>query len=163
MSGLASELSRRAGVLFVAGVFALAGFSALALAQGAKKSESVVRAKVTAGKPDADGKQVLTVTLIMDKDWHTYANPVPKDFPGEPTVVVVSKAKADDVAVEYPKGRIVKDSMIGDYYVYDDTVDIKVTVKRPKNSPPALELQVKVQACSDKQCLLPSTLKLNVP
>jgi hypothetical protein len=149
--------------VFVAGLFAIAGLSALALAQGAKKSESVVRAKVTAGKPDADGKQVLTVTLIMDKDWHTYANPVPKDFPGEPTVVVVSKAKADDVAVEYPKGRIVKDSMIGDYYVYDDTVDIKITVKRPKDSPPPLELQVKVQACSDKQCLLPSTLKLNVP
>jgi DsbC/DsbD-like thiol-disulfide interchange protein len=162
MSRFASSLYRRGGVLFLAGVFTLVGLTALALAQGAKKSESVVRAKVSAGKPDAEGKQVLTVTLIMDKDWHTYANPVPKDFPGEPTVVLVSKLKPEDVSIEYPKGRMVKDSTVGDYFVYDDTVDIKVTVKRPKDAG-ALELQVKVQACSDKQCLLPSALKLNVP
>lgn len=162
MSRFASSLYRRGGVLLLAGVFALVGLTALALAQGAKKSESVVRAKVSAGKADADGKQVLTVTLIMDKDWHTYANPVPKDFPGEPTVVLVSKLKPEDVSIEYPKGRIVKDLTVGDYFVYDDTVDIKITVKRPKDAG-ALELQVKVQACSDKQCLLPSTLKLNVP
>lgn len=159
---VATERSRRGWVLLLAGLLTLAGLSALALAQGAKKSESVVRAKVAAGKPDADGKQVLTVTLIMDKDWHTYANPVPKEFPGEPTMIVVSKAKPEDVTVDYPKGRLVKDTTVGDYFVYDDTVDIKVTVKRGKDTGP-LELQLKVQACSDKQCLLPSTLKLNVP
>ena len=158
---VATELSRRGWVLLLAGLFTLAGLSALALAQGAKKSESVVRAKVAAAKPDADGKQVLTVTLIMDKDWHTYANPVPKDFPGEPTLLLVSRAKAEDVTVDTPKGDR-QATPPSATTVYDDTVDIKVTVKRAKDAGP-LELQVKVQACSDKQCLLPSTLKLNVP
>lgn len=163
MSTFAYRSIRPWGMMLLAGIFMVAGLSALALAQGAKKSESVVRAKVVAGKADADGKLPLTVTLIMDKSWHTYANPVPKDFPGEPTIVTVSKVKPEDVTVEYPKGRIVKDTTVGDYYVYDDTVDIKLTVKRAKDDNTPLELNVKVQACSDKQCLLPSVLKLTVP
>jgi hypothetical protein len=144
--------------LVLAGVLVLV--AAGPAAAQAKKSESVVRAKVAPGKPDADGTQVLTVTLIMDKSWHTYANPVPDDFPGLPVSVTVTGKGKDDVKVEYPKGRLVKDTTVGDYYVYDDTVDIKITVKKAKGD--ALELNVKVQACSDKQCLLPSTLKLNV-
>jgi DsbC/DsbD-like thiol-disulfide interchange protein len=130
----------------------------------AKKSELVVKAKVNAGKIDADGKQVLTVALAIDKTWHIYANPVPEDFPGLPTEVkVTGKAKPQDVKVDYPKGKLVKDSTAGDYNVYDESVEIKVVVQRAKGDTGPLEVNVRVQACSDKQCLLPSTLKVNVP
>src|SRR4051812_16098503 len=99
----------------------------------AKKSESVVRAKVAPSKPDADGKQVVTITLTMDKNWHTYANSVPADFPGLPTTVTIDgKTKPEDVKVDYPKGKLVKDNFVGDHYVYDDAVDIKVTIQRAK-------------------------------
>jgi DsbC/DsbD-like thiol-disulfide interchange protein len=156
--------ARHIGSFIIAALLA-AGLAASAAAQ-AKKSESVVRAKVNAGKLDDDGKQTVTITLTMDKDWHTYANPVSKDkeFPGEPTqVTVTGKVKPTEVKTDYPKGRLVKDATVGDYFVYDDTVDIKLTIQRAKGDTGPLEIAVKVQACSDKQCLLPSTLKLNVP
>src|SRR5262249_33401290 len=50
---------------------------------GAKRSDSVVKvtAKAEPEKPGADGKQVVIVTLIIDKGWHLYANPVgPEDL-----------------------------------------------------------------------------------
>lgn len=130
----------------------------------AKKSESVVKASASAGKPDADGKIVVTITLAIDKPWHTYANPVPKEFPGLPTVISVEgKTKPEDVKVDYPAGKVIKDSVIGDYNVYEDKTEIKVTVRRAKGESGPLGLTVQVQACSDKQCLLPSTLKVTVP
>lgn len=129
----------------------------------AKKSESVVKAAATAGKVEADGKQVVTVTLSIDKPWHTYANPVPKDFPGLPTAVSVEKVKPDDVKVDYPAGKTIKDNTVGDYNVYEDKTEIKVTVRRAKGDSGPLNVSVQVQACSDKQCLLPSTLKVTVP
>lgn len=130
----------------------------------AKKSESVVKATASAAKPDADGKVVVTVMLTIDKTWHTYANPVPKDFPGLPTTITVEgKIKPEDVKVEYPAGKVIKDTTVGDYNVYEDKTEIKVTVRRPKGDSGPLNLNVQVQACSDKQCLLPSTLKLTVP
>lgn len=130
----------------------------------AKKSESVVKASAAAAKPDADGKVVVTITLAIEKPWHTYANPVPKEFPGLPTVVTVEgKIKPEDVKVEYPTGKVIKDNTVGDYNVYEDKTEIKVTVRRAKGESGPLGVNVQVQACSDKQCLLPSTLKVTVP
>src|SRR5437879_3352165 len=43
---------------------------------GPKKSDAVVKVSAAADKPDADGKQVVTVTLAIDSGWHTYGNPV---------------------------------------------------------------------------------------
>src|SRR5438132_13745632 len=91
--------------------------SASALAQG-KKSDSVVKADVSADKTDGGGKQTVTVTLKIDDGWHAYANPVPKDFPGIPVSVTVdAKVKPADVKVEYPKGKEVKDATLGNYQV----------------------------------------------
>lgn len=153
---------------FVLAVVLLGGMVAFhsdrPLHAAAKKSESVVKATASAAKPDADGKVVVTVTLAIEKPWHTYANPVPKDFPGLPTTVSVEgKTKPDDVKVEYPAGKLVKDTTVGDYNVYEDKTEIKVTVRRSKGETGPINVNVQVQACSDKQCLLPSTLKVTVP
>jgi DsbC/DsbD-like thiol-disulfide interchange protein len=135
-----------------------------ALAQG-KKSDSVVKATATATKPDADGNQVVTVTLAHDSGWHTYANPVGQDdLANAQTVVTVNaKTKPEDVKVEYPAGKLIKDKVVGDYKVYDDKVTIKAVVKRAKGDTSPLEVSVKFQACTDKQCLVPATVKLMVP
>lgn len=131
--------------------------------QGAKKSDSVVKASATAEKPDGEGKQVVTVTLMIDTGWHTYANSVPADFPGLPTTVSVDQVKKESVKVDYPTGKAMKDPTVGDYSVYEGKVDIKVVVQRDKGDTAPLAVNVKVQACSDKQCLLPSTIKVMVP
>src|ERR1700730_1499542 len=153
---------------YVAHIFLAAGAAVLALAAPAAaqstKSDSVVKIESNAGKPDADGNQVVTLTLTIDKGWHLYANPAPKDFPGVPVEVKVSgKTKPASIKVDYPEGKEVKDATIGDYKVYEDKAEIKVTVQRAKGDADPLDLAIKLQACTDKKCLLPATVKLSVP
>jgi len=42
----------------------------------APDSKDAVTITATADKPDADGKQTVTLTLAIDAGWHLYANPV---------------------------------------------------------------------------------------
>jgi DsbC/DsbD-like thiol-disulfide interchange protein len=133
---------------------------------GAKRSDSVVKATATADKPGADGKQVVTINLKIDDGWHIYANPQQIESV-YPTKVTVEGKKAEDVQIEYPKGRLVKDPD-GNYSVYEGDVAIKTTVTRVKDDSP-LKLKVKLQACTEPQgttkgkCLLPATVELMVP
>lgn len=137
--------------------------ASVAVAQ-AKRSDAVVKAQAKADKPDANGKQTVTVTLAIDDGWHAYANPVPQDFPGIPVSIdVEGKVKPKDVKVEYPKGKEVKDAMLGSYRVYEKTAVIKVNVERAKGDEGPLNLNIKVQACNDRVCLREATLKVNVP
>jgi DsbC/DsbD-like thiol-disulfide interchange protein len=133
---------------------------------GAKKSDSEVKVSATATKLDAAGKQVVTVTLMHNKGWHTYANPVGnEDFEGNKTVVTISaKVKPGAVTVDYPVGKITKDKIVGDYKIYDDRTDIRATVQRARGDTSPLEISVRILACHSKGvCLLPATVKVTVP
>ncbi len=129
-----------------------------------KKSDSVAKVTATAGKPDAAGKQVVTVTMKLEKGWHAYANPVGLDDlkPAQTVVTVTGKEKPQDVKVDYPPGKLIKDKVVGDYKVYEDKVEIKAIVTRAKGDTGPLEVTVKFQACNDKTCLLPATVKVTV-
>jgi uncharacterized protein YyaL (SSP411 family) len=133
---------------------------------GAKKSDSVVKvtAKAEPEKPGADGKQVVTVTLEIDKGWHTYANPVGlEDLASSQTEVSVSsKTKPQVVKVEYPEGKEINDTVVGKYKVYEGKVSIKATVERAAGDTGPLEITVKFQACDEKRCLLPATKTLKI-
>jgi hypothetical protein len=131
----------------------------------AKKSDSEVDLSAAATKPDQTGKQVITVTLLHHKDWHTYANPVGNpDFATNKTVVtVLANGKPIDAKVDYPVGKIVKDKIVGDYKVYENKVDIKATVQRSQGDSTPLEVSVRILACNEKGiCLLPATKKIPV-
>ncbi len=133
-------------------------------AGGAKRSDAVVKASATADKPGADGKQTVTIKLDIDKDWHVYANPVGNEgLDSAQTVVTISSAvKPQSVKVDYPKGKVVKDALVGDYQVYEKSVTIKATVQRAAGDTGPLEVTVKFQSCNDRTCLLPATVKLTV-
>lgn len=148
----------------------LAGLLACAAtAQDKKKgrdSSDVVKTTAKADKINADGKQIVTVTLAIDRDWHVYANPVGlDDLQSAETVVEISgKNKTLSVKIAYPKGKLQKDEVVGDYSIYEGKVEIKATVQRDKGDNGPLEVKVRFQACSDvtKTCLLPATVKLSV-
>jgi DsbC/DsbD-like thiol-disulfide interchange protein len=133
------------------------------LAQG-KKSEAVVKAAAMADKPDADGKQTVTITLDIDKPWHLYANPVEnEDLASVQTVVTVgSKVKPEEVQIEYPPGKLHVDKD-GKYKIYEGKVAIKARVRRAKGDTGPLEVNIKLQACDNRSCLFPSTVKVLVP
>jgi DsbC/DsbD-like thiol-disulfide interchange protein len=131
--------------------------------QGAagKKSDAHVKVTATADKPAADGTQVITVNLAIDKGWHAYANPAGNDA-AIPTKVTVEGKKADEVKVDYPPpGKSVPDPD-GNLLIWEDSAAIKVTVRRSSDDSP-LKLKVKFQTCSDKTCLQPATVELSVP
>ena len=132
------------------------------MAQG-KKSDSVVKTKATADKP-ADGKQLVTITLDIDSKYHLYANPVgnPDMEASQVSVAVTSTTKPESVKIDYPPGKLVKDSA-GDYKEYTGKVIIKATVQRAKDDTGPLSVTIKLQACSKTGCLLPATVKLSVP
>ena len=135
----------------------------------ATKSADVVKIKATADKPGADGKQVVTVTIDIEKGWHIYANPVGNDdfAINQTTVSVTGKQKLEDVRIEYPPGKEVQDKLVGNYMTYEDKVAIKVTVKRARDDTGPLDVSVKLQSCchikGKEKCLIPSTVKVNVP
>jgi DsbC/DsbD-like thiol-disulfide interchange protein len=149
-------------VLLLVGASAFGLFSESGTAAG-KKSDSEVKTTAKAGKIGEDGTQVVTVTLTINKGWHIYANPVDnKDQEDAQTVVTISgKTKPEDVKVEYPAGKLIKDKLVGDYRIYEDKVEIKATVKRAKGDTGPLEATVKFQACNDKTCL--QGAKVTVP
>ncbi len=131
---------------------------------GPKRSDAVVQATAVAEKP-ANGKQIIKVTLAIDKDWHLYANPVGNDGldAAQTRLTVSATAKPKSVKVDYPKGKLVVDPLVGNYRVYEGKIDITATVERAPGDSGPLEITVQLQACNEKTCLLPATVKLKVP
>ena len=170
--GLPSPLRRGTGLLALAllGWLALAAAPAAVSAQGAKKSDAVVKATATAGKPDADGKQDVTVTLTVTKPWHIYANPVGQEtLEGAQTeITIAGPGKPKLLKVEFPKGRKIEDKLVGDYSVYEGKVEVKVIVERAPGDKEPLELTAKFVACEESKdgkvgrCLLPAKVTVKV-
>ena len=141
----------------------LVGDAGMALAQ-VKKSDSVVKVDAKADKPDANGKQIITITLDIDKPWHIYANPVEnEDLANVQTVVkIASKNKLEDVKVAYPSGKLQNDAGVK-YKTYEGKITIKAEVKRARGDNSSLEVSIKLQACNDKTCLFPAMIKKELP
>jgi hypothetical protein len=102
--------------------------------------------------------------MTIDQPWHLYANPVGLEdlADAQTTVTVSAKTKPEQVKIEYPPGKEMKDTVVGNYKVWEDKVIIKAHVRRAKDDSGPLELTVKFQACNDKTCLLPATIKVPV-
>ena len=152
------------GVLVLSLLAVLVGNAGTALAQ-AKKSDSVVKVEAKADKPDADGKQTITITLDIEKPWHVYANPVENEdlaVNAQTVVNITSKNKLESVKVTYPVGKLYKDE-VAQFKIYEGKVTIKAQVKRARGDNGPLEVTVKLQACNDKSCLFPAKIKKDVP
>src|SRR5688500_1608912 len=133
------------------------------LAAQLPKSDSKVKLDAVAGKPDADGNQNVTITLDIEKSWHLYANPVDNDTftPGQTRLKFITKLQ--DAKIIYPEGKLNKDKTVGDFRTYEGKIVIKAMVKRMKGDTAPLEFSVKVQACDDKNCLIPAEIKKSIP
>jgi hypothetical protein len=135
----------------------------------AKKPEDVVevRADAEPREPGPDGKQTLTVTLKIAKGWHVYANPAGVDELIPTTVQLSSAMKLAKAEIKYPEGEEYKSPAIDkSARVYQGKTEIKVAIERARvdgkvdRSP--VEVSVRYQACDDKACQLPKTVKVKV-
>jgi DsbC/DsbD-like thiol-disulfide interchange protein len=164
MPTIANRLLRRGLAALV--VLAAGALLALPGAHGqTKKSDSVVKFTALAEKPDSSGVQTVTVTMEVEKGWHTYANPVGnKDLDGSQTTVkFLAKQPVEVVKLTYPKGTLKPEKTLGDYFIYEGKVAITAQVKRTSGDTSPLEAHVTIQSCNDNTCLFPATVKVPVP
>jgi len=126
------------------------------------KNEAGIKATLKAKDAKADGTQEVTITLEIPSPYHLYANPVGhEDLESVQTkVTVTGKSKPKDVKVEYPKGKLVIDALVGNHSVYEGKVVIPLKLVRADKE--ELTVQIKYQACDDKKCLPPATMKLTL-
>jgi DsbC/DsbD-like thiol-disulfide interchange protein len=154
---------RLASVSLLLGTAALLLGSNPAARAGGKKEESKVKLTATASPIDKEGKQVVTISMEIDKGWHAYANPVQfEDLEGAQTTVKITGAnKLQDVKIDYPTGKretVGKDT----YFIYEGKVEIKATVKRAAGDSGPLDVSVKFMTCNKNMCLPPEQVKLQV-
>jgi len=121
-----------------------------------------VKVKAEAGKADDGGKQTVTVQVSIEKGWHIYANPVENEdlAQAQTTVIIKAAGKAVTAKVKYPAGKPLTEKGVGTFKVYEEAVSIQAEVAK---TPGPLEVSVRFQACNDKKCLLPKTVKISLP
>ncbi len=126
-----------------------------------KKRKHPVKISVTGGKISKDGIQEIKVTIQSDKGWHVYANPVgnPDLAAAETKVTITGKGKAKVLKVNYPKGKLVFDDVVGNYNTYEGKVNITASVQRDRQP---LTVTVFYQACSKNTCLLPKKVSQEI-
>jgi DsbC/DsbD-like thiol-disulfide interchange protein len=149
--------------LVLSGVALVFGGTADAKA-GDKKVPSQVKLTATAAKPDADGRQVITITMNINKDWHAYANPVQcEDLEAVQTTVKIASANKIQVKISYPEGKRNGNGKLT-HYIYEGKVEIQAIVTRAPGDTGALEVSVKYVTCNDvtKQCCPLEQVKLQV-
>ena len=130
-----------------------------------KKSDTVVKAEAKADKIGADGTQLVTITLTIDKGWHLYANPTGVEIL-KPTTLVLEPAPAvKALRVSYPKGQAKVLGSLGkeEVRLYEGKIDISVRLTLAEGAVPGkvgVQLKLKYQACDDKVCLAPASVTI---
>ncbi len=134
---------------------------------GVSSAKETVTAKASL-PPDVEvhpGKAFPTVvTVTVQKGWHIYANP-PGAENVKPTELVLAKGSAGRLEnVEYPSGEsIIPPGTMETVSVYEDKVEMKARILLPRDTQPGtaeLTLNLRYQACNDRACLAPKTLKV---
>jgi hypothetical protein len=129
--------------------------------KAARESADVVKATVKLGEPGPDGKRLFTVTLAIAAPYHVYSNQVGNDTlaDSKTTMAVFVGNREIDVVRTFPLGTEVKDAVTGSYRIYIDGNGFGGVLPAGVN-PAEVEFRVRVIACREGRCLLPSTLRV---
>ncbi len=107
----------------------------------------------------------IAVVVEIAKGWHVNANPPGEGLIGTELLFPDTPHLTFGETV-YPRGEVLKLGSIGEAPVYHDTITIGIQASLSQSvpiEPITLDLQLRYQACTDDQCLLPETLAFTVP
>lgn len=130
-----------------------------------KKDELVrARAYLSTDRLPAGGTCQIVVLLDVKEGWHINANPPSPDFLKPTKVSFKSKAGVTLAEPKYPKGHGFKmEGEDTEAMVYEDEVAILGTLTVPKTAggqTDEMEITINYQACNEKGCLPPKSIKL---
>ncbi len=113
----------------------------------------------------SDASVSATVEIVLDDGWH-----VQSDSPAAENLIGTRVSTSDDrwtlVSAVYPPPEMLSTAFQSDpITVWSDTVQVKVQLDHdgPDMSQFGPVIEVLLQACDDKLCLLPETVKLEIP
>jgi hypothetical protein len=138
----------------------------IVLASGEQAAKDHVRSQVflSADRLPAGGMLRFVVVLDVEDGWHINTNPAKPEFVVPTTVTVKSKHATKATKIDYPQGR---DFSIEGFdepvSVYEGRVLLFGTLAVPSHAARQTEeltVEIKFQACNDRQCLAPKTAKL---
>jgi uncharacterized protein len=130
-----------------------------------KKDEKVkAEAHLSVDKLPPGGECQVLIRLTIEPGWHINTNPAnPKDFVAT-EVSIVGKQGTKIAELKYPKGKPMRMQDFDEsVWVYDGKVDVRGKLTVPAaaaGKTEEVDIIVKYQACDDKRCLLPATVKL---
>ena len=109
------------------------------------RSDFRVKATATATKPDAHGKQSVTIALDIEKGFYLYANPVNNEFleADELAVRVTAKEKVKS-DVKYPAGKTAGTKTIR-FDIYEGIVKVEAQVVRTNGDVSPLTIHVAIK------------------
>jgi uncharacterized protein YyaL (SSP411 family) len=124
-----------------------------------KESADVVKAEIVVGK-EMEGKRRVVVSLTIAAGWHIYANSVGNEslIESQTDVTLLVDGKAAMAGMSYPKGKEYTDAAGDKYNVYDGKIEVSAMTDAPATS--KIEARIKVVACKEGTCLLPSTIRI---
>jgi len=121
--------------------------------------------EVSASKRDADGNQKVLVTLTIKKGHYIFAHELGIEdlLPSRTTMTVTGKHAPKKVIISYPKGKVVKDQVLGDYWIYTGKTVLEAAVTRASGDTEPILVTVRVHPFNDRVCnWLPTSLKKSV-
>jgi uncharacterized protein YyaL (SSP411 family) len=123
-----------------------------------RASEDVVKAALAV--TNEKGRRKAVVTLTVADGWHIYANPVDQEqlLESQTELTILVDGKAVKSEVIYPKGKPHTDASGSTYAVYEGKVELTSMVEAAAAS--KVEARIKLTACKDGKCLLPSVLRI---
>ncbi len=142
------------------------GKDAVVLASGEEQPKDHVRPQVFLSVDRLPAGETVRFAVVLDieEGWHINTNPAQPDFVKPTTVAFKGKHGSTLKEITYPKGRdLTIAGMKEPQSVYEGKVllfgDLTVPVEASRETE-ELTVEVKFQACNEKQCLAPKTVKL---
>jgi uncharacterized protein len=139
---------------------------AVVLASGEEAPKDHVRPQVYLSVDRLPAGETVRFAVVLDieEGWHINTNPAQPDFVKPTTVSFKGKHGSKLKEITYPKGRnLTVAGMKEPQSVYEGQVLLFGDLTVPENAARETEeltVEVKFQACNEKQCLAPKTAKL---
>lgn len=112
----------------------------------------------------AGQKARVAVVIDVENGWHINTNPARPEFVVPTSVSLKAKHGTKLASIAYPKGKeLTIEGFDQPVSVYEGRVMLFGTLEVPKEAPSPTEeltIEIKFQACNDRQCLAPKSAKL---
>jgi DsbC/DsbD-like thiol-disulfide interchange protein len=138
----------------------------LSIAQALDQQTYPVQVKIDSKTQDSAGRPQIDITVSIKPGWSIFANPIgAKDTEGLMTKLTIGEATENKgIKISYPMGQVKQADHIGQYFVYENTIVLNVTLEgqQPMTD---LEFKLFVQPFSVERglCIAPKTFALRLP